>query len=181
VNDILLQFQIISDEPLCIRMGNVITPFDMGLFPLLPLLSCHLFLHGRKYHHDIRRSKILDERTRKKEGSFCSMKITISDRRRSSATFFHILTNNLAIDIFNNGFFVFFLLFCRRYRYPNGENLPLWKKAIHGSRCFFRSYSLMIALAVRKKKSNQTLRKCNQKLKVFIGRNNELYVSDGEH
>ncbi len=33
-------FQMVSDKPFSNRMKNVITPLDMGFFPLLPLLNC---------------------------------------------------------------------------------------------------------------------------------------------
>ncbi len=123
-NDILLMFQTVSGKLFSTRIKNVISRFDMGFSPLLPLSSCrliddwycYLFLHDREYHYNIYGSKILGERHRKEELSFCSIKITIFDRRRSSTRFSHILTNSLVIRIFNNGLFVFFLfLFCRRY------------------------------------------------------------------
>ncbi len=83
-------FQMVSDKPFSTCIKNVITRFDMGFPPLLPFVA-----------------KCFDETNRKKELSFCSMKIRNSDTRRQSARFFHILANSLVILIFNNGVFFF--------------------------------------------------------------------------
>ncbi len=82
-------FEMFSDKLFSTRMKNVITLFDMGFFPLLPLLIC-LFIDDDTpiYFYMVENitmiyivAKYLMRERQKKEHSFCSMKITISDRR----------------------------------------------------------------------------------------------------
>jgi hypothetical protein len=44
---------------------------------------------------------------------------------------------------------------------------------------YFLLFDVSISRA-REKKSNETLRKCNQELRIFIERNNELFMLNGE-